>query len=378
MTIHHSLRNIHLSKFRTLLVVCLLLTQSVSLSAQSLFQSMLSQTAKVMFIDSVVVDKDKFLEKIPLNPESGTIAYYDDFFHQKTQIPCGLFRNELGDRCYFALGDTLKGTNLYSIDRLGNEWSEPRLIEEFTEDFSNINYPFLMADGFSLYFSAESENSIGGLDIFLTLFDSSEGTFFKPENYGLPFNSTANEYFIAFDELDSLGWLVSDRYQPEGKVCIYTFVPTFPRMRIDAEIDNDELINYAKLKSIKDTWGFGNRKEALARLAAMQQRTSAARGGKGLLFIVNDRQTCQSESDFLSPTAKKLFSQYTELYNMLQLNEQRLENQRNAFIDGDTKKKAELKQPILRLEHDIEQQKKDLKDLEKKIRNAENSVEKKS
>ena len=378
MTIHHSLRNIHLSKFRALLVVCLLLTQSVSLSAQSLFQSMLSQTAKVMFIDSVVVDKDKFLEKIPLNPESGTIAYYDDFFHQKTQIPCGLFRNELGDRCYFALGDTLKGTYLYSIDRLGNEWSEPRLIEEFTEDFSNINYPFLMADGFSLYFSAESENSIGGLDIFLTLFDSSEGTFFKPENYGLPFNSTANEYFIAFDELDSLGWLVSDRYQPEGKVCIYTFVPTFPRMRIDAEIDNDELINYAKLKSIKDTWGFGNRKEALARLAAMQQRTSAARGGKGLLFIVNDRQTCQSESDFLSPTAKKLFSQYTELYNMLQLNEQRLENQRNAFIDGDTKKKAELKQPILRLEHDIEQQKKDLKDLEKKIRNAENSVEKKS
>ena len=378
MTIHHSLHNIHLSKFRALLVVCLLLTQSVSLSAQSLFQSMLSQTAKVMFIDSVVVVKDKFLEKIPLNPESGTIAYYDDFFHQKTQIPCGLFRNELGDRCYFALGDTLKGTNLYSIDRLGNEWSEPRLIEEFTEDFSNINYPFLMADGFSLYFSAESENSIGGLDIFLTLFDSSEGTFFKPENYGLPFNSTANEYFIAFDELDSLGWLVSDRYQPEGKVCIYTFVPTFPRLRIDAEIDNDELINYAKLKSIKDTWGFGNRKEALARLAAMQQRTSVARGGKGLLFIVNDRQTCQSESDFLSPTAKKLFSQYTELYNMLQLNEQRLENQRNAFIDGDTKKKAELKQPILRLEHDIEQQKKDLKDLEKKIRNAENSVEKKS
>lgn len=378
MTTHHSLRNIHLSKFRALLVVCLLLTQSVSLSAQSLFQSMLSQTAKVMFIDSVVVDKDKFLEKIPLNPESGTIAYYDDFFHQKTQIPCGLFRNELGDRCYFALGDTLKGTNLYSIDRLGNEWSEPRLIEEFTEDFSNINYPFLMADGFSLYFSAESENSIGGLDIFLTLFDSSEGTFFKPENYGLPFNSTANEYFIAFDELDSLGWLVSDRYQPEGKVCIYTFVPTFPRLRIDAEIDNDELINYAKLKSIKDTWGFGNRKEALARLAAMQQRTSVARGGKGMLFIVNDRQTYQSESDFLSPTAKKLFSQYTELYNMLQLNEQRLENQRNAFIDGDTKKKAELKQPILRLEHDIEQQKKDLKDLEKKIRNAENSVEKKS
>ncbi|MBQ1580910.1 MAG: hypothetical protein II107_00380, partial [Prevotella sp.] len=137
-------------------IIAWALIASVQCHAQSIFNELLPSTAKVMFIDSVVVDKDKFLEKIPLNPESGTIAYYDDFFHQKTQVPCGLFRNELGDRCYFALGDTLKGTNLYSIDRLGNEWSEPRLIEEFTEDFSNINFPFLMADGFSLYFSAES------------------------------------------------------------------------------------------------------------------------------------------------------------------------------------------------------------------------------
>ncbi|MFR5270404.1 MAG: hypothetical protein ACLTGI_07025 [Hoylesella buccalis] len=51
----------------------------------------------------------------------------------------------------------------------------------------------------------------------MTLFNSEDGTFYKPENYGLPFNSTANDYVLAIDDMYALGWLVSDRYQPEGK-----------------------------------------------------------------------------------------------------------------------------------------------------------------
>ena len=49
--------------------------------------------------------------------------------------------------------------------------------------------------------------------------------FYIPDNYGLPYNSTANDYFLAIDERNNLGWLISDRYQPEDKVCIYIFVP---------------------------------------------------------------------------------------------------------------------------------------------------------
>ena len=47
--------------------------------------------------------------------------------------------------------------------------------------------------------------------------------FYIPDNYGLPYNSTANDYFLAIDERNNLGWLVSDRYQPEDKVCILYF-----------------------------------------------------------------------------------------------------------------------------------------------------------
>lgn len=359
---------------KNILFILALMT-SMSSEAQSLFDELLSSTTKVMFIDSVVIDKERFLEKIPLNRESGMMTYYDEFFNSKTQVPCALYRNELGDRCYFAMGDTIQSTQLYSIDKLGEEWSEPHLIDEFGEEFQSINYPFLMADGFTLYFSARGENSIGGLDIFVTLFDSEDGVFYKPENYGLPFNSTANDYLIAFDELDSLGWLVSDRYQPEGKVCIYTFVPTFPRVRFNNDINKTELTNFAKLNSIKDTWQFGNREEALARLQSMLERSSQTQGGKGMEFVINDQTVYHNISEFRSPTAKKLYSQYVELESMLQLHEQKLDNQRDRYIEGNNKQKAELRQPILRLEHDIELQRKDLKSLEKRIRNAENSLQ---
>lgn len=383
MTIHHCSRYIHSSKFRALIVVCLLLTQSVSMTAQSLFQSMLPQTAKVMFIDSMVVDKKGFLQRIPLNPESGLLATYSQFFGKETQVPCGLFRNEFGNRCYYALGDTIHGTSLYSIDRLGDEWGEPHRIKEFEKGWENANYPFLMADGYTLFFSAKGENSLGGYDIFMTLFDSETGTFYKPENYGLPFNSTANDYLIAFDELDSLGWLVSDRYQPEGKVCIYTFVPTATRVAFHGNTDKDKLQSYAKLGSIKDTWAFGDRTQAMQRLQKVVSRREAT--GNGMMamtkgfgteepFIVNDGLVYNNAKEFLSPTAKKLYQQYTELSTMVMLNERKLEGLRESYISGNNKRQTELKQPILRLEHDIELQRKDMKNLEKKIRNAENSI----
>ena len=62
-----------------------------------------------------------------------------------------------------------------------------------------------------------------GFDIYTTRLDVDNGGFYIPDNYGLPYNSTANDYFLAIDERNNLGWLVSDRYQPEDKVCIYIF-----------------------------------------------------------------------------------------------------------------------------------------------------------
>ena len=52
---------------------------------------------------------------------------------------------------------------------------------------------------------------------------------------GFPFNSYANDYMLVIDETCNVGWFASDRYQPEGKVCIYTFIPNESRNPYDYE-----------------------------------------------------------------------------------------------------------------------------------------------
>ena len=106
----------------------------------------------------------------------------------------------------------------------------------------------------TLYYGAKGPESIGGYDIFVTRYDMDERKFLYPENIGMPFNSLANDYLYAIDEINNIGWFVSDRHQPEGKVCIYIFIPNTTRKTYDFNnIDQEKLTRLARISSIKET-----------------------------------------------------------------------------------------------------------------------------
>lgn len=342
--------------------------------AQRLYKAMLPATAKVMFIDSMVVDKDSFIKQIPLTTESGILTTYADFFNRKSQVPLGVYQNEFGDRCYYADGDTL-GTRLYSLDRLGSQWSKPHELTEFGNNYRNQNYPFLMSDGITLFFAAKGEHSIGGYDIFTTIYDSESGTFYKPENYGLPFNSTANDYLVAFDEVNELGYLVSDRYQPAGKVCIYVFEPTFPRQSLESEnITEEQLKNLARLNNISSTWRFGNQPEAMKRYQALQSQSTTTAESDAIHFIINDRVEYHKLSDFKSPQSRQQYKQLSELLATLEADRKTLEAQRDKYANASARDQRQMQQSMLRLEHKIMENEARVAPLEKEIRYIENRI----
>ena len=67
--------------------------------------------------------------------------------------------------------------------------------------------------------------------------------------------SVSEEKELVIDEFNDLGWFASDRYQPEGKVCIYVFIPNSSKQVYNYEgMDPDKMISLAQLHSIKDTW----------------------------------------------------------------------------------------------------------------------------
>lgn len=334
-----------------------------------LFTNMLSATAKVMFIDSVVVPKYSFLKFLKIGQGAGTISVKSDKFGEKL-MPLTQFENELGDKRIFAEGDTA-ATSLCSQSLLGKGWSQPSELKEIDgETYRWQDFPFLMADGVTLLFSAKGPQSIGGRDIFMTRFDADKGTYLEPQNYGLPFNSTANDYLLAIDDIDTLGWLVSDRYQPRDSVCIYTFVPTYPRQ--DFQQDNlttAQLDNYARLRSIRSTWRFGNRWGAIQRRDNLIARSKAKQKMAVEPLPINDKLLAYNTEDLHQKEAKSLFEQLKELNTMKRQTLEQLDKLRQQYIASRT---DALAQRIKKAELELQQQMSDVKMLAKKIRILEN------
>lgn len=332
--------------------------------ANAVFNQLLQGTAQVMFIDSMVVDFDDFVRQIPLNRESGTL----------TSTAVGAtFANEFDNRKFYSRRDTAANGRLYTTDRLGENWDSPRLISELEDGFSSLDYPFLLSDGITLFFSAKGTHGVGGYDLYMTRFDADNGQFYQPENYGLPFNSEANDYLIAIDELDTLAWLVSDRHQPEGKVCIYVYEPTAQRLMLNDTITGALRMNYAQLNNIRDTWIFGDRSKALARLERLRKRLQdQPKETTDMFFVINDRHVYTSPDDFRNSNNRLRYQQLRRLQQQIHRQEHALRQQRDAFHAASAAQRQQLSAQILQTEEQLEQLYLQEKQLVKDIRNKEN------
>ena len=328
-----------------------------------LYKSMIPSTAKLMFVDSLVVDKKDFLAQIPLISEAGKLSMRDAQHSQ--------YLNEFGDRWIFAHGDSTSSA-LYTADKLADKWSTPTPLFNHTDGVEKANYPFLMADGVTLYFAAQGENTMGGYDIFMSTFDLDNGVYYSPENIGLPFNSTANDYLLAIDDIDNLGWLVTDRCQPEGKVCIYTFVPTASRVGFeDTNLTNEEIERYSRILSIADTWKFGNRKAAMAKLSDIKKRIAAktVKTQSDNKFVINDNIVYTSAFDFKSPAAKKMYREWLDKTHSFKSVSTKLDEARKTYSNSTNTSSDAYK--IKTLENKQETLFNEIKQLEKNIRLTE-------
>ena len=333
-------------------------------------------TQQIIFIDSVVVAKDDFLSVIRINTESGKLDSYDRFFRSEGHTDSYVFINEMGNKCYFSDENASGQKHLYTIDKLGQDWSDPLALSGINEGISETNYPFMMTDGTTFYFAAKGKESIGGYDIFVTRADSENGQFLKPENIGMPFNSEANDYMYVIDELSNIGYFVTDRRQPEGKVCVYLFIPPTSRRIYNSDTYTDaQLRGFADISRIANTWGNGkDRKQALERLQAIGKTNSTQSSKPSISFIVNDRVTYTDISQFAAPESPDLFRELQSTRKQLLETEQLLEKARTFYAKAKPEDKRVLRTEILDAEKQFARLTADVKTLEKRIRQAENHI----
>ena len=313
-----------------------------------------------------VVDKASFLSAYKLSKASGSLKMTDNG-------EGAVYTNEWGDKTLFPQTDAEGKTHLYSRMKLIDRWSDPQPLQGVNQAEYSQNYPFLDSDGITLYYAAESEESVGGLDIFITRYDSDDNTYLRPDNIGMPFNSPANDYMYAIDEVNRLGWFASDRYQPEGKVCVYVFVPNESKEVYNYETsDPEDIIALASLKEIKKTQTSESTvRGAKQRLAQVTYAENTRQKKGDFRFVVDDNKVYHRLSDFASEEAREQFRSYLQKEKDLNELQTSLENLRTAYHESNQAGKDQLTPGILDKEQRVKELQDEIAALETSVRNTE-------
>ena len=321
---------------------------------------MLSGTERITIIDSMVVDADAFLSAYRLSVGCGTLAplasIAPTLVRNSTQGAMPAFLNDFGDRMVFADTDSAGLTKLYECFTSAAGMERPVRLTGMGSDDDDQAYPYLLSDGVTLYFAAQGEESLGGYDIFVTRRMSATGPFVKAENVGMPFNSPANDYMMVIDEQARIGWFVSDRRQPAGKVCIYRFVPNDVRQTLSPDTDSaDAIRQQARITSIAACCADATeRNEALARLQSIRSSeegttTGGRRSGNRPLVLPGD-VLCTSPSQLKDGRARAIAERLFAIQTQLAQKSQRLEALREEYSVRQT---GMIRNNILNLENEV-------------------------
>ena len=324
----------------------------------------------ITVIDSFVVDKRSFLDAYKLGEQSGNLQMTDNG-NEDVSIE---FVNEMGDKKLLSANDENGNKKLYASVKLIDSWSKPQRLKGINDDMTDLNFPFLDSDGTTLYFAAKGEESLGGYDIFITRADSEENSYFRPDNMGYPFNSAFNDYMYAIDDYNNLGWFASDRYQPEGKVCVYVFIPNESKTTYDYDtVEPGKMISLARLDNIALTQT--DRNEVVRAKQRLAKVTYAKTGKKNkkteFTFIVNDNRTYTSLNDFRKPEAKKMFQEMRKMQSDLETLENELDKLREKYSKSNKAVRESMTPGILDKEKRVNGLRTEIGKMETKIRNME-------
>lgn len=268
-------------------------------------RSMMERVEKIVIIDSIEVAKKDFQQAIVLNASSGRIESGQSIdIGPKAVDNSTSYLTEDGNTVYMVTDGSNGHNTMTAINRLADDtWEDSGFNFSDLGEGGDVNFPFLMSDGVTLYFANNGKNSIGGYDLFVSRRNGD--TFLQPQNLGFPYNSTANDYLLAIDEEAGTGWLVTDRNNPGGEtVTIYRFIPS--EIRVNYPSNTPNLIDKALARNYKSTMDSSTDYTEKLRLPQNSDDASAP----SFSFAMPGHKIYHSLNDFKSRTARSAMTHY--------------------------------------------------------------------
>jgi hypothetical protein len=323
---------------------------------------MVSRCENIQIIDSIVVDKAHFLSAYHLVEEAGTLE------ETKGSV---IYENQLKDRRFFGRRTGENLYRLYTQEKIQTGWSEEKPLNIPVDSLADDNYPFVMSDGLTVYYASTGNESIGGYDLFISRYSVDNEAYFAPTQLGMPFNSPYNDYMLAIDELNGVGYFASDRFLPEDRVTIYTFIPNEEPVFVE-DADFAVLAGRARIGSIRDTWRPNSDYQALLQKIGNDiEKGKQQIATKDFTFVINDKIVYYTLADFDDDGAKQSFLRSQDLRKQIAALENQLETQRRNYAEGNANRKQTLKLSILENESRLENLYTTFKKTEIEARNRE-------
>ena len=315
-------------------------------------QKMMRGVERVQVIDSLTIDSLDFIKHYRLSPEAGRLLGYNAL-PEALRVDSNViaYLPQRGDVLY--MGHKLNDN--YDLCEsnylLGEDWGAPHSLSQNINTADNQNYPYLLNDGQTLYFAQDGASSLGGYDIYVTMFNSERGDFMLPQNLGMPFNSFDNDFMMAIDENLGIGWFITDRNHIPGKLSLYIFIPNDTKKVYSN--DNEKLPQLAQLSSIADTWvEDADYSTYINAIASIEPDESELRIQE-FHFVLCDGIIYTHSSDFENPDALRYYNQARSLQHKIDQRNAQLNKLRKEYAQANASQKASLSNTILQLEQEI-------------------------
>lgn len=347
----------------------------------------LNNVQRLKIIERKSVADSDFISSLRLPASAGRVVPADSIpFQQGRDEATVAFANENGDYMIWSQSapedaEDMEGAEpdtyiLVESERLTDgSWSTPAPLRGLGQMGWNADYPFLRADGTTLYFSAPSEGSMGGYDLFVASRDPQTGEFLTPRNLGMPFNSPLDDLMVAIDEEHNLGWLVTERNADPGFVSVYLYI--FEEQRSNHDPEEEAIIDHARLTDKSDFLAEDDlvRAEKLRDLE-MINRPRTSRKGDFLISIPGGKVYDRVEN-FSSPKARIAAAKYLETLQALEEEKDELKKLRSDYGKAKHEGKKSVMQflstRILLLEKKVAQHSQELKTYRNQAIEAESS-----
>ena len=189
-------------------------------------EQLINFVSELIVLENKVVKRDNFWYSYRLGDFGGKLIVTPKDFKSKGDIKAdykGITFMWNSSLAFFAShGESKKGNlDLYQATITDNgQW----IIERMPPPINTLydeDYPYLAPDGKTFYFSSKGQNSMGGYDIFVSVYDSSSKTWSKPINLDFPINTPYDDLLYVTDKENKYAYFASQRSTDKSHINVY-------------------------------------------------------------------------------------------------------------------------------------------------------------